>query len=421
MNHWTPKPPTPSNLGDRAVPLESDHLAGKRIALLVTGGIAAMKAPLVARALRRLGASVTAFASEEALRYVTEETLAWSTSAPVVTRLTPSSEHLSDEDRFHAYLVAPATYNTINKIACGIADGVITATIASALGRMERGECAVLVCPTMHGSMHTKILTASLERLQSFGVTVVPPRDDYGKHNLPDEGPIAAAVAAAVSASPVRGRRILVTGGPVPARLDAVRLLSSPFTGALAIEIAKDLHLCGADVSLILGSQSIAAPSWLNATLVSDISEYREGVLHTLAAMPHCAAVLSAAVADFAPRETRAGKTNSASGPWSPELVATPKVIDEVHTRFPSLEIVGFKYEVGESHENLMRTALARAARHGACLANRADENPPGAAHLAWLTARGHDPIRLEGKPDIARAIREHLEHCALSHRPAHP
>ena len=394
---------------------------GKRIALLVTGGIAAMKAPLVARALRKLGASVTAFASEEALRYVTAETLAWSTDAPVVTRLTPASEHLSDEDRFHAYLVAPATYNTINKIACGIADGVITATLASALGRMERGECAVLVCPTMHGSMHTKILTASLERLQSFGVTVVPPRDDYGKHNLPDEGPIAAAVAAAVSVSPLRGKRIVVTGGPIPARLDAVRLLSSPFTGALAIEIARDLYLCGANVSLILGSQSLASPAWLNATVVSDISEYRERVLHALTAEPHFAAVLSAAVADFAPREARVGKTSSTSGSWSPELVATPKVIDDVHSRFPCLEIVGFKYEVGQNHEDLMRTALTRAARHGACLANRAEENPKGSPHVAWLTARGHDPRRLEGKPAIARAIRAHLEHCALSHRPAHP
>ncbi len=127
------------DLGDHDVPLSGEHLKGKRIALMITGSIASMKAPTIARSLRRYGADVQVYASEEGLRYTTLEALEWSTMNPVVTRLTSAAEHLSDEKPFDVYLLAPATYNTINKFRYGIADGVITTTLASALGRMEMG------------------------------------------------------------------------------------------------------------------------------------------------------------------------------------------------------------------------------------------------------------------------------------------
>src|SRR5580698_8460508 len=162
MSDWTLPAPTPSELGDHDVVPEGTRLAGRRVALLVTGGIAAMKVPFVARALRRQGAAVVAFTSKEALRYVTVDALEWSTVSPVVQRLTAAAEHLSDSAPFDAYLIAPATYNSINKIAAGVADGVITSAAASALGRLERGRAAVLVAPTMHGSLHNRILVDSL-------------------------------------------------------------------------------------------------------------------------------------------------------------------------------------------------------------------------------------------------------------------
>ncbi|MDA0215156.1 MAG: phosphopantothenoylcysteine decarboxylase [Planctomycetota bacterium] len=420
MSHWIPKPPSPSTLGDHAVPLDGNHLQGKRIALLVTGGIAAMKAPTLARSLRRQGAEVTAFISDEGLRYVTEDTLAWSTNRPVISKLSPRAEHLSGEDAFHAYLVAPATYNTINKMACGIADGAITATLASALGRMERGACAVLVCPTMHGSMHTRILTESLEKLQKLGVTVIAPRDDYGKHNLPDDELIVAALSRAISTSPLRGKRILVTGGPVPSPLDAVRRLGSRFTGALGVEIAKELSMCGADVDLILGAGSVAAPLWLHARIAENVEHYRQLVLDTLGSTPHQAAVLSAAVSDFEPTDIRPGKVKTADGDWTVHLRPTAKVIDAAHKKFPALHMVGFKYEETSSHDTLMETARSRAAEHGACVANRGEENPKGTAQVAWLVVPGREPSRMEGKPAIAAAIRAHLEHRAGLHPMAH-
>ncbi|MBM4112920.1 MAG: hypothetical protein FJ253_06030 [Phycisphaerae bacterium] len=200
--------PTPSDLGDREVEREGDSLDGVRVALLVTGSIAAFKAPLVARALRRQGASVRAFASSEALRYVTADALSWACAAPTVIELTPESEHLSDDAPYDVYLCAPATLNTISKLACGIADGTVTAALASALGRMERGRAGVLLAPCMHGSMHTSILERHVEALASMGVRIVPPRDAAGKHNLPDEAVLVAAVV-----DDVRRRKSTRAGG----------------------------------------------------------------------------------------------------------------------------------------------------------------------------------------------------------------
>lgn len=198
MRDWDFKPPPEVDLEDRQVPQLGDQLSARRIALLVTGGIAAMKAPFVARSLRRYGADVVAFCSPEALRYVGEEALAWSTVNPVVKTLTSKAEHLSDDSPFDAYLVAPATYNTINKAALGIADNAVTTTLGSAIGRMERGQASVLIAPTMHGTLHNSILTRSLKSLRDLGVRIIPPREGYGKHNIPETEVLTAEVIRVV-------------------------------------------------------------------------------------------------------------------------------------------------------------------------------------------------------------------------------
>jgi phosphopantothenoylcysteine decarboxylase/phosphopantothenate--cysteine ligase len=135
---------------------------------------------------------------------VAREALAWACDRPVVVDLTADAEHLSDSAPFDLYLVAPATYSVIGKCAHGIADTPVTATLASAIGRMERGHAAVVLAPTMHGSMHTSILVSNLRTLASIGCTIVPPRDAYGKHNLPEEPVLVDACAAALQAVSLR-------------------------------------------------------------------------------------------------------------------------------------------------------------------------------------------------------------------------
>ena len=232
--------PAPSPLADRAVAAVDARLAGRRVALLVTGGIAAMKAPLLARELRRSGADVVAFLSDEAQRYVGEDALAWACTHPVVRALSPQAEHLGDEAPFDAYLVAPATYNTLGKMAGGIADTPLTATLAAALGRGERGEAAVLVAPTMNGRMHTAILDANLHRLEGLGVTVIPSKAADGKHLLPDLPVLVAHVARALARGPLAGRIVVLHGaGGVPGSAGPL----GPAVHPLALDFAHRLAL----------------------------------------------------------------------------------------------------------------------------------------------------------------------------------
>ncbi|MEC8542411.1 MAG: flavoprotein, partial [SAR324 cluster bacterium] len=171
---WDFMPPPSSDLQDREVPRRGSRLSNKRIALILSGSIAAYRSPDLIRDLRREGAEVQVFATADALRYVAQEALEWTSLNSVLTESSPNAEHLSDNSPFSAYLVAPATYNLLNKFAWGIADDLPTALLASALGRAEHTKTPILVVPTMHGSMHNQILQESLRRLHDYGVTVVP-------------------------------------------------------------------------------------------------------------------------------------------------------------------------------------------------------------------------------------------------------
>ena len=136
--------------------------------------------------------------------YVAQDALEWSTNSPVITKLSASAEHLSDDAPFDVYLVAPATAASIGRMAHGIAEGAVGATLACAIGRMEQGRAKVLVAPTMHGTMHNSILIKALGELNDIGVRIIPPRDAYGKHNLPDESTLVSEVCNAVSALRLR-------------------------------------------------------------------------------------------------------------------------------------------------------------------------------------------------------------------------
>lgn len=414
MNDWDFSPPPLSELGDRQVPREGDHLLGKRVALMLTGGIATIKAPFIARALRRQGADVVAFVTEEALRYTTTDALEWSTTNPVVARLTARAEHLSDDAPFDVYLVAPATYNTINKVRHGIADTTVTSTLASALGRLERGTAQVLVAPTMHGSMHNALLTESLETLRDLGVRVIPPREAYGKHNIPETPALVAEVCRAASTSPLKGAAIVVTGGPTPVPIDNVRRITNRFRGRLGVEIAGELWLRGAEVVHIQGDGAIRPQPFVPCEVARTYDEYRAKVGEALARTGAFAGVFSAAVADYRPESVAEGKIPSGGALRTLSLVPTVKVIDEVRDRFPDLAMVSFKYQEDVSHEELMAIVRERLSRgHSAVVANRGEETGPEGEQVAHLVTREAEPLRLEGKPAIARAVADHLERVA--------
>jgi len=407
---WDFRAPTPSAMGDHDVPRASDRLAGRRIALLVTGGIAAMKAPEVARGLRRHGATVVAFASEDALRYVAREALEWATLGPVVTGLTWRAEHLSDADPFDAYLVAPATHSTIAKMAQGIGDTVVTATLISALGRMEQGRTRVLVAPTMHGTMHNAQLLDNARRLAAQGVRLIAPRDAYGKHNLPDTETLCIAVGRALSTSALIGRKIMVTAGPTPVPIDGVRRIVNRFRGRLGARVAEELTWRGAEAELILGDGAWRPKTPMPVTVTRTYDEYRDTVV-ARAKSGLWAGIFSAGVADYRPKQAVSGKIASGQASLMLELEPTEKVIDMAMDAGGAMHTIAFKYLEGVTEDELIRVAAKRLDRCGLVVATRGEDTRGTEQRALMVTPQGVTPV--DDKRAIAAAIADHLEGLA--------
>ena len=184
--NWDLKAPQPSSLKDGDIDQKNNDLQGKSICLLICGSIAAYKGPDIIRELRRRGANVTPIISESALNFVAPMALEWTSGNKPITELSANAEHLGGDKKYDIYLVAPASYNTINKFAAGTADSPILITLSSALGQVEQETAQVFISPCMHGSMHNSILLESIKKLQSLGIHILKPRQEDGKNKLPE-------------------------------------------------------------------------------------------------------------------------------------------------------------------------------------------------------------------------------------------
>ena len=228
---------------------------------------------------------------------------------------------------------------------------------------------------------------------------------------FPDTPTLVAEVCAELSTSPLKGRRILVTGGPTPVPIDNVRIITNRFTGRLGTAIADELTLRGANVKFILGKTGLTPPSYIDCTRARTFDEYRGAVLDTLAADEYDAGIFSAAVADYKPQEVTEGKIASGGALKSIPLTPTEKVIDLVHEKFPKMPMVSFKYQENLTHDELMAIAQDRLAKgHLAVVANRGEETGPNGEQIAYIVSKGAEPQRFQDKPEIAAGIADFLE-----------
>ncbi|VVB78835.1 Dihydromethanopterin reductase (acceptor) [uncultured archaeon] len=165
-----------------------NYLEGKTIALCVTGGIAAIETPKIARHLRRYGAVVKAYVTPNALKFIGEASLEWATEKNVVCNLSGLAEHICLED---LVLVAPATLNTINKIMYGIADNTVTSLVASALG----SKIPVYFAPCMHGSLYNNpFFQENLKKVDQYGIKIIEPRFSEGKAKIATVNTIVSSI-----------------------------------------------------------------------------------------------------------------------------------------------------------------------------------------------------------------------------------
>ena len=385
------------------------HLDGKRIALCITGGIAAYKTPSLVRHFRQYGADVHVYVTTEGRRYVTEDSLEWTSRNPVVAELSARAEHLYD---FDAYVVAPATLNSIGQMADGKASNAVTTTLASALGRLRRGNAAVLVAPAMHGTMEDNpAYKHNLDKLKSFGVRVIKPEPRYGKANLPSSHTVVVETIRELSKSPLRGKRILVTAGPTPGKIDNERVVTSKFRGRLGTEIAEEAYMRGAHVKLILGPGGIEAPSYLDTIPIRDFYEYHSKVMDILERNPFEVGIFSAAVADYIPMEVFDGKIPSDGTLKSIRLKQTPKVIQEVRRKFPDLHMVTFKYEEKVSRKQLETIARARVKQgYQLVIANRGEDMSPEGDYRCIIVDKNGVVAEPSSRQECATSVLDLLE-----------
>ncbi|MGE4201006.1 MAG: bifunctional phosphopantothenoylcysteine decarboxylase/phosphopantothenate--cysteine ligase CoaBC [Vulcanimicrobiota bacterium] len=351
-----------------------DALGGRHIALGVSGSVAALETHRVARLLMRHGAQVHVVLSPSASELVSSKALHWATGNPVVTSLSGACEHLKlvgEHGLCHAFLVAPATANTIGKMALGIDDTPLTTVAVTALGR----RLPSLVAPGMHACMFDHpAVGANLGRLTEMGVRVIAPERLEAKAKMATPEVILAEVARLLGPGSLSGKRVLMTGGPTREPLDPARYLTNPSSGRMACSLAAEAYRRGAEVHLIYGPGPTDPPPGVRVERVERTAQMLQAVERALTE-PYHYFLGVAAVADFAPLEVSATKLPTAAGPTKLTLQPTPKVIDRVRQLAPDIRLVAFKALPTQEPEELWQAARATAAR---CRADLVLANPVG-------------------------------------------
>jgi len=311
-----------------------------RILVGVTGGIAAYKACELVRLLVKSGHDVVPLVTPGAQRFVAEETFLALARRPRGEDLYP---HLTRADLL---VVAPCTANTLAKLAHGLADNVLTEAALA-----HRGP--VLVAPAMNPRMWAHPATrANVETLLARGVELVGPDEgelaegEWGVGRLAEPVEIAARAAQLLAPPTLTGRRVLVTAGGTREPLDSVRFLGNRSSGRMGVALAEEAHRRGADVVLLAANLAVAAPAGVE-TIPTPTAE---SLLHAALALEDVdVALLAAAVADYRPAATVAGKRAKDDDAWAVELEPTDDVARALGARKqPGQVLVAFGAEHGE-------------------------------------------------------------------------
>ncbi len=388
----------------------SSPVAGRRVLLGVTGGIAAYKACVLARLLTGAGATVQVVMTRSATRFVSADTFAALSGRPAYAELwdEPGSVlHVRLAHEADVAVVAPATANLIAKLASGLADDLLTSTLLEAT-------CPLVLAPAMHTGMWEHPATRSnVSALGERGAVLVGPATgplaagDEGTGRMSEPEEILAAVEDVVARGhDLAGRRIVVTAGPTWEPIDAVRFVGNRSTGKMGFAVAREARARGADVTLIVGPGTEEPSPDVRTTRVSTAEEMRSAVVE--AADGADAVVMAAAVADFRPKQVVAGKLKKEGGPPSVELVPTPDILTELGRAKGARALVGFAAETGDL-EAAGRAKL-RSKALDLIVVNEVGRSGTGFGsdtnHAAILSALGDDePFRDWTKQELAAAI----------------
>jgi len=339
-------------------------LKGKKILIGVTGGIAAYKVCFVVRELRKAGAEVRVVMTESAKEFISPLTFSTLSGYEVIVGTFPDSTaavvkgstwHIDLSLWADLMLVAPATANTIAKIAHGFADNAVTTLVLSL-------RCPLAVAPAMDADMWANATTQeNVERLKELGHFVLPPDEGelasglVGAGRLPEVETILRFVENILEKAHrnLQGKRILVTAGPTQEPIDAVRFISNRSSGKMGFAIANAATLRGADVTLVSGPVSLQTPRNVTRVDVETAEEMLKVVQRHFSRQD--AIIMAAAVADFAPRQPsrqKMKKEDVQERELTVELEKTEDILESLGRKKNGKVLVGFALETHDDVQN---------------------------------------------------------------------
>ena len=344
-------------------------IKGKHILVGVTGGIAAYKTATIIRLLVKEGAEVKVVMTDNAKEFITPLTLATLSKNPVLTAFfNPDNgdwdSHVDMGLWADLYLIAPATANTIAKMAGGIADNLLLTTYLSA-------RCPVLIAPSMDMDMlaHPST-TINIETLKAFGNTILEPASGELASGLTGKGRMAEPeeivkeinifFTKKKSYKPLKGKHILINAGPTREPLDPVRFISNYSSGKMGIALADAASEFGATVDLVLGPVNIR-PSVISVN-VTDVTTASSMADACISLFPGCdIAILSAAVADYTPSEVNRGKIRKDKKNFLLKLKPTTDIAYTLgKMKRPGQILAGFALETDDELDNAKRKLLSK-------------------------------------------------------------
>ncbi|MEW6714957.1 MAG: bifunctional phosphopantothenoylcysteine decarboxylase/phosphopantothenate--cysteine ligase CoaBC [Nitrospirota bacterium] len=325
-------------------------LKGKTILFGVTGSIAAYKSIDIIRRLMEEGAAVNVVMTEAACRFIPSYTFEIISGRPVYKDLfSDSFSHINLPKEADLFIIAPATANTINKFACGIADNLLASIWLAYEG-------VALMAPAMNSRMYRNpIVKKSLSELSGLGVRFIGPVKgglacgEEGIGRMAEPSDIVEAAITALTPKDLAGHRILVTAGPTIEPIDPVRFISNRSSGKMGYAVARAALRRGADVTLISGPTSLRPPDGAAMVYVESADDMEKAVLKNL--RRSTSLVMAAAVSDFAPTVINKSKIKK-SDFTSLKLKQTPDILKEISSQKGKRIFIGFAAETGKNIDN---------------------------------------------------------------------
>ncbi len=392
-------------------------LKGRNILLGITGSIAAYKAAMLCRLLKTAGAEVRVIMTPLAKQFITPLTMATLSKNPIlVDFFDPENgawnSHVSLGEWADCYLIAPATANTLAKMAHGVADNLLLTTYLSA-------RCPVAAAPAMDLDMYAHSVTrANLDLLRAAGVTILEPAEGElasglsGKGRMAEPADIVRLIATLLDppAGPLAGKRFLVTAGATIEPIDPVRYLSNHSSGKMGYAIAEALARRGAQVTLLSGRTCLMPPHGVQRIDVLTADEMYRAAVELFPETD--GAVMCAAVADYTPAEVADHKLRKGDGALTLRLRRTRDIAAELGRMKGTRLLVGFALE---THDERVHAAEKLERKHfDFVVLNSLRDSGAGfrgdTNKVTLIDRSGAEELPLMSKAEVAGRIADRIE-----------